>query len=117
MSLTPLINGPIANVSKFGENAFRQGCQRCPETVWQISHLLEAIKLLTEGAARLERLGGLTFFAYLSTTVTSGEIGRTRPAPKEQPPRKLSGKRTLVTSIHLERGAEGTCSRMCPPTG
>jgi len=33
------------------------------------------------------------FSSYLFKTATSGEIGLA-PAPKEQPPRKLSGKRT-----------------------
>jgi hypothetical protein len=31
--------------------------------------------------------------SYVYEIVTSGEIGQS-PAPKEQPPRKLSGKRT-----------------------
>jgi hypothetical protein len=37
------------------------------------------------------------FSSYDNKVVTSGEIGFAKPAPKEQPPRKLSGKRTLVT--------------------
>jgi hypothetical protein len=37
------------------------------------------------------------FSSYYNKIVTSGEIGFEKPAPKEQPPRKLSGKRTIVT--------------------
>src|SRR5581483_6490199 len=37
--------------------------------------------------------------------------------PKEQPPRKLSGKRTLAIWIHLERGTEGICFPDVPADG
>ncbi|PAV71413.1 hypothetical protein WR25_23204 [Diploscapter pachys] len=40
---------------------------------------------------------------------------RARPAPKEQPPRKLSGRRTMAMRGYLERGAGDAPLR--PPTG
>jgi len=79
--------------------------------------LPDAIKLLTEAAACLERLGEAFFFAYLFLVSRVGRDRLMRPAPKEQPPRKLSGKRTLAILTHLERGIEGICSPICPPTG
>jgi hypothetical protein len=61
----------------------------------------------------------LTQAANAPTLFVAGEIDAIRllvqwqaaPAPKEQPPRKLSGKRTADTSNTLESGAKAL-----PPT-
>jgi hypothetical protein len=55
--------------------------------------LLQPLKPVDSGRTRVDSLGNVVFLSYLFKTATSGEIGRL-PAPKEQPPRKLSGKRT-----------------------
>jgi hypothetical protein len=65
---------------------------------------------------RVDSLVEVVFSSYLFTTVTSEEIGQ-MPAPKEQPPRKLSGKRTAWRGQHLERDASGPGPELRPPTG
>jgi len=59
-----------------------------------IMDLLQHAKAFDSAGRRVDSAGIVVFSSYLFKTVTSGEIGHSTPAPKEQPPRKLSGKRT-----------------------
>src|SRR6476469_5354052 len=104
ISLTPLMlvqsqnrRALAANRSFLRSHAFRQGGWRCPESVQEIRGLphrgkARRINPVDNAAAALTVLAQACFL--LSTG--DSHVGRDRlaPAPKEQPPRKLSGKRT-----------------------
>ena len=93
---------PIGGLGRVAKNALSAGqtlldkaCPGVQKLCSQISRLPQYTKPVDSAFAALTGLPGACFLPTGSTTVTSGETGLV-PAPKEQPPRKLSGKRTLV---------------------
>src|ERR1700722_3385232 len=85
---------PAAAASR---TAFRQACQRCPESVQRIRDLPQQrkifVKPVIDAAAALTALVRPCFSPICSRQSRRERSAQT-PAPKEQPPRKLSGKRT-----------------------
>src|ERR1700687_4867439 len=91
ISLTPLISAPsrpetstILPRTKNSRPAFRQGCQRCPESV-QADQGLAAPRPVYTSRSYVDSLGGGVFASYV---LGDSRVGRDRlwkPAPKEQP--------------------------------
>src|SRR3954468_5673364 len=87
---------PIANFGDFSEPLLDSRNRTVQKLCLRIIGLPPCLTVpLKAVAGALTDLGRPCFLSHLFETVTSGEIGLKRPAPKEQPPRKLSGKRTV----------------------
>jgi hypothetical protein len=106
------------NFGEFRETLLDKATSGVQKLCRRIMDLLQPLhEQLIAAAAALTDFT-LPCFRPICKIVTSGEIGLCGPAPKEQPPRKLSGKRTVVTRQHLERDTGGLeAVRRCPPTG
>ena len=76
-----------------GGTLLEEVCRSVQKLCSEIMHLLQHAKAFENAPRRVDSLGNVVFSSYLFKTVASGETGLV-PAPKEQPPRKLSGKRT-----------------------
>ena len=98
-------------------NAFRQGGQRCPESVQRDQGLAApAQDPLIACCGCVDSLGAAVFFSYLFKTVTSGEIGlRGRRRRSNRPGNsQANGPRDLIASGKRRRRA---LTRTRPPTG
>src|ERR1700761_6877523 len=105
ISLTPLmfiqslgLPAPGRKIPVSGGNAFRQCVSRCPEMVQMDQGFAAPAQqrvttAVDNAAAALTALGRPWFLAACSR-MSRRERSASMPAPKEQPPRKLSGKRT-----------------------
>src|SRR5258705_5723626 len=78
LSRAPLLNGGASTVQKVCR---RSGACR------------SRVRPVDSSRPYVDSLGGAVISSYVYEIVTSGEIGQSTQ-PKEQPPRKLSGKRT-----------------------
>src|SRR4051794_24892486 len=96
ISLTPVMAIQSQIFGEFSEPLLDSRNRAVQKLCWRIIGLPPDLTGTVESPCRcVDRLGPAVFLNPLFETVTSGEIGLERPAPKEQPPRKLSGKRTV----------------------